>query len=86
MMKGMAASAAALRGPFLRYWLSGFVANFGDGVRLAALPLLAAQLTRSPGGGIATAAGIRATMVIGAVPIASVIIWAWWRHRPPDTP
>ena len=44
----MAAPAAALRGPFLRYWLSGFVANFGDGVRLAALPLLAAQLTRSP--------------------------------------
>jgi len=44
----VAAPAAALRGPFLRYWLSGFVANFGDGVRLAALPLLAAQLTRSP--------------------------------------
>jgi predicted MFS family arabinose efflux permease len=44
----MVASAAALRKPFLRYWLSGFVANFGDGVRLAALPLLAAQLTRSP--------------------------------------
>jgi len=32
----------------VRYWLSGFLADFGDGVRLAGLPLLAAQLTRSP--------------------------------------
>jgi hypothetical protein len=45
---GMVASAAALRKPFLRYWLSGFLDNFGDGVRLAAFPLLAVQLTRSP--------------------------------------
>jgi MFS family permease len=44
----MVASAAALRKPFLRYWLSGFLDNFGDGVRLAAFPLLAVQLTRSP--------------------------------------
>lgn len=44
----MVASTAALRKPFLRYWLSGFLDDFGDGVRLAALPLLAAQLTRSP--------------------------------------
>src|SRR5215469_15589090 len=34
--------------PFARYWLSKFLADFGDGVRLAALPLLAAHLTRSP--------------------------------------
>jgi hypothetical protein len=34
--------------PFAWYWLSGFPADFGDGVRLAAFPLLAAQLTRSP--------------------------------------
>jgi MFS family permease len=40
--------AAGLRTPFARYWLSGFLADFGDGVRLAAFPLLAAQLTRSP--------------------------------------
>ncbi|MBO0805820.1 MAG: MFS transporter, partial [Nocardiopsaceae bacterium] len=44
----MVASAAALRKPFPRYWLSGFLDDFGDGVRLAAFPLLAAQLTRSP--------------------------------------
>ena len=44
----MVTSVAALRKPFPRYWLSGFLAEFGDGVRLAALPLLAVQLTRSP--------------------------------------
>lgn len=44
----MAIFAAGLRTPFARYWLSGFLADFGDGVRLAAFPLLAAQLTRSP--------------------------------------
>jgi MFS family permease len=44
----MATFAGGLRMPFPRYWLSGFLADFGDGVRLAAFPLLAAQLTRSP--------------------------------------
>ena len=44
----MATFAAGLRTPFARYWLSGFLADFGDGVRLAAFPLLAAHLTRSP--------------------------------------
>jgi MFS family permease len=42
------ALAGRLRTPFARYWLSGFLADFGDGVRLAAFPLLAAQFTRSP--------------------------------------
>jgi MFS family permease len=42
------ALADGFRAPFGRYWMSGFAANFGDGVRLAALPLLAAQVTRSP--------------------------------------
>ncbi len=44
----MATFAAGLRTPFGRYWLSGFLADFGDGIRLAAFPLLAAQLTSSP--------------------------------------
>jgi MFS family permease len=44
----MVAYVGALRRPFLRYLLSDFLDNFGDGVRLAAFPLLAAQLTRSP--------------------------------------
>src|SRR6516162_6947087 len=45
---GVATFASGLRTPFARYWLSGFLADFGDGVRLAAFPLLAAELTRSP--------------------------------------
>lgn len=44
----MVAYAGGLRRPFARYWLSGFLSDFGDGVRLAAFPLLATQLTRSP--------------------------------------
>lgn len=44
----MVALAGAWRAPFARYWLSGFLAEFGDGIRLAAFPLLAAQLTGSP--------------------------------------
>lgn len=42
------AFAGGLRAPFYRYWLSGFLSNVGDGIRLAAFPLLAAQITRSP--------------------------------------
>jgi MFS family permease len=42
------AFAGGFRAPFYRYWLSGFLVDFGNGVRLAAFPLLAAQLTRSP--------------------------------------
>ncbi len=44
----MVTLAGRLRIPFARYWLSGFLADFGDGVRLAAFPLLAAEFTRSP--------------------------------------
>ncbi len=45
---GVVTLAGSFRAPFPRYWLSKFLADFGDGVRLAAFPLLAAQLTRSP--------------------------------------
>jgi MFS family permease len=44
----VATLAGSFRAPFPRYWLSKFLADFGDGVRLAAFPLLAAQLTRAP--------------------------------------
>lgn len=44
----MVALTDGFEAPFARYWLSGFLANFGDGIRLAAFPLLAAQVTRSP--------------------------------------
>lgn len=44
----MEALVSRLRAPFARYWLSGALADFGDGVRLAAFPLLVAQYSRSP--------------------------------------
>lgn len=44
----MATLTASFRAPFARYRLSGFLANFGDGIRLAALPLLATRFTASP--------------------------------------
>jgi hypothetical protein len=46
----VATFAAGLRAPFARYWLSGFLADFGDGVRLAAFPLLAVLAWRHRGG------------------------------------
>ena len=61
------ALAGRLRAPFARYWLSGFLADFGDGVRLAAFPLLAAQFTRSPTAVAAvTAVQSLPSLVIGA--------------------
>src|SRR5258707_13854929 len=44
----MVALAGGYRTPFGWYWLAGSLADFGDGIRLAAFPLLAAQLTHSP--------------------------------------
>ena len=44
----MVTQAGGLRAPFPRYWLSSFLPDFGDGVRLAAFPLLAVHYTRSP--------------------------------------
>lgn len=59
--------AGRLRTPFARYWLSGFLADFGDGVRLAAFPLLAAQFTHSPAAVAAvTAVQSLPWLVIGA--------------------
>jgi MFS family permease len=56
-----------LRTPFARYWLSGFLADFGDGIRLAAFPLLAAGFTRSPTAVAAvTAAAGLPWLVLGA--------------------
>lgn len=44
----MVTLSEGVRAPFPRYWLSGFLSDFGDGVRLAAFPLLAVQYTHSP--------------------------------------
>ncbi len=45
---GAVAVSGTLSARFYRYWLSGFASDFGDGVRVAAFPLLAARLTGSP--------------------------------------
>jgi MFS family permease len=55
------ALAGWFRAPFARYWLSGFLADFGDGVRLAAFPLLAVQFTRS-------AAAVAAVTAVQSLP------------------
>ena len=39
---------ARLTGGFWRFWGATFLANIGDGIRLAAFPLLAASLTDDP--------------------------------------
>ena len=45
---GLVGFAGGFRTPFGRYWLSGFLSDFGNGVRLAAFPLLVTQVTREP--------------------------------------
>ena len=79
----MATFAAGLRTPFARYWLSGFLADFGDGVRLAAFPLLAVQLTRSPAAVAAVTAvqGLPWLLLAGAPPLAVAVAVLAWRHR-----
>lgn len=54
-------TSGGLRGPFTRYWLSAFLADFGDGIRIAAFPLLAVQLTDSP-------VAVTATMALQGLP------------------
>ena len=50
----------ALGAPFWRLWCAAVLANVGDGIRLAAFPLLAASLTTSPAavGFVAAAAAL----------------------------
>lgn len=47
---------------FRRLWLSSAVSNLGDGVRLTALPLLAAAVTRDP-------------VAVAAVSVAAELPW-----------
>src|SRR5262245_265698 len=54
--------ARRLGGNFVRLWTAGTVSNLGDGVVLAAMPLLAASLTRSP-------------TVVAAVAAAGALPW-----------
>lgn len=53
--------AALVRAPFPRYWLSASLADFADGIRLAAFPLLAAKATSSP-------AAVAAVMAVQGLP------------------
>jgi MFS family permease len=46
---GVTAPSKKLGGNFYKLWAASAISNFGDGIRLTALPLLAATLTRDPG-------------------------------------
>jgi MFS family permease len=48
--------AESLGRPFWSFWTAASLANVGDGIRMAAFPLLAASLTASPAGVAAVAA------------------------------
>lgn len=41
-------ATVAMGGPYRRLWSATLLANLGDGIRMAAFPLLAATLTRNP--------------------------------------
>src|SRR3954469_8788260 len=57
-----------LGGNFARLWTAGAVSNLGDGVVLAAMPLLAASLTDSPTTvALVTAAGTLPWLVFSLV-------------------
>jgi predicted MFS family arabinose efflux permease len=51
-----------LGGPFWRFWTASALANLGDGIRLAAFPLLAASLTDDP-------------LAVAAVAAAATLPW-----------
>lgn len=55
----MVTVAAPLGRPFWTFWTAASLANIGDGIRLAAFPLLAASLTASPVGVAAVDRGAR---------------------------
>jgi MFS family permease len=56
----------ALSGAFWRFWCATVLANVGDGIRLAAFPLLAASLTDDPGAvGLVAAAAALPWLVTG---------------------
>lgn len=50
MMPFMVTSSVPLGRPFWTFWSAATLANVGDGIRLAAFPLLAASLTANPVG------------------------------------
>ena len=69
----MVVLAAEWRAPFHRFWLSGFLADFGDGVRLAAFPLLAVQSTHSPVA-VAAVTAVQGLPFLVAGPMLGVLV------------
>ncbi len=57
---GAIAPSKKLGGNFYKLWAASAISNFGDGVRLTAIPLLATTLTREPGliAGVAFASSV----------------------------
>jgi predicted MFS family arabinose efflux permease len=69
----MVVLAGELRAPFRRFWLSGFLADFGDGIRLAAFPLLAVQSTHSPVA-VAAVTAVQGLPWLVAGPVLGVLV------------
>lgn len=61
-MAAQAGSDERLSGDFWRFWSAAALSNLGDGIRITALPLLAASLTREP-------------LAISLVTAASLLPW-----------
>jgi len=62
------AAVRSLGGNFSRLWAAAAISNFGDGLRLAAFPLLAATITRDPGLVAGLTVALRLPWLIFAVP------------------
>lgn len=71
---------ARSRAVFVRLWVAAGVSNVGDGLRLAALPLLAALLTRDPLLIAGLTAALRAPGILLALP-AGVVVDRFERPR-----
>src|SRR5215467_13039090 len=66
-------TAEVIRRPFPRYWLSAFLADFGDGVRMAAFPLLAVQVTGSAAAVAAVSAVQGLPWLIGGLGVGALV-------------
>ena len=76
----MKASNRSLGTGFRALFYGSLVTNTGDGIRLAALPLLAAQLTSSPFI-IATVAAAQYLPWVTFAPVGGVVVDRWVRRR-----
>ncbi|MER6992505.1 MFS transporter [Saccharopolyspora hirsuta] len=58
---------------FSQYWLSAFLSDFGDGVRLAAFPLLALQVTDAPAAVVAVTAVQQVPWLLAGLGFGAVV-------------